>query len=128
MKNNLKIIGEVSAVPGSWPSIAYIMFNYKSNYLLPIGVTVLVTAQSYCAGTLISTRKILTAAHCIPTSITFTYLGKTYTGSVTPNTFYPTFASMFFVYLGVHNRSSLINSGTFTAPTIRMSVQDITKV
>jgi len=46
---------------GSWPSIAYIRWNYRGDYTLPTGVTVTASVWSACDGTLISTRKILTA-------------------------------------------------------------------
>ena len=32
---NLKIVGGVTAVANSWPSIAYIRFNYKATTYLP---------------------------------------------------------------------------------------------
>ena len=60
--NNVKIVGGVVATQGSWPSIAYIRWSYKANYKLPTGVTVAYTSGYIsCDGTLISTRKILTA-------------------------------------------------------------------
>ena len=59
--NNVKIVGGVEATQGSWPSIAFIIWRYKADYLLPTGVTVTVTTSSSCDGTLITTRKILTA-------------------------------------------------------------------
>ena len=60
--NNVKIVGGVVATQGSWPSIAYIRWGYKANYKLPTGVIVTFTSGYIsCDGTLISTRKILTA-------------------------------------------------------------------
>ncbi len=58
----MKIVGGIVANQGSWPSIAYVNWKFKGNFLLPTGVTVIVTTPTYsCGGTLISTRKILTA-------------------------------------------------------------------
>ena len=59
--NNVRIVGGVVANQGSWPSIAYIRWTYRGDYTLPTGVTVTASAGSACDGTLISTRKILTA-------------------------------------------------------------------
>ena len=132
---------------GSWPSIAFIRWNFKANYRLPTGLTVTYTSPTYsCDGTLISTRKILTAgnnkkeitfieiikiklfsftlAHCIPTTIRFTFEGVSYTFAVTPNSYYPTYGSMFSVYLGLHDKTSIENSGTYSAPTIKVDVAE----
>ena len=127
MNSNIRIVGGEVAVPNSWPSIAYVVWSYRGNFLLPTGVTVTVSGHAYCDGTLISTRKVLTAAHCLPTSISFTYLGVTYTGAVTTNSYYPTIESMLAVYLGVYNKSSIAN-GIVTPPAIQMSVLVARKV
>jgi hypothetical protein len=69
--NNVKIVGGIVATQGSWPSIAYIRWNYKADYRLPTGVTVTYTSPtSSCDGTLITTRKILTAGKQIRPKIT----------------------------------------------------------
>jgi secreted trypsin-like serine protease len=125
VNSNIKIVGGVVAVPGSWPSIAYVVWSYTGYYILPTGVEVIVTANLYCDGTLYDTRKILTAAHCIPTTVTFTYEGVIYTGQVILNSYYPTIQSMLAIYLGVQNKSSISNYGNFTAPTVQMSVQTV---
>ena len=57
----MKIVGGIVANQGSWPSIAYVDWKFKGNFLLPTGVTVIATSGASCGGTLISTRKILTA-------------------------------------------------------------------
>ena len=58
----MKIVGGIVANQGSWPSIAYVNWKFEGDFLLPTGVTVTVTTGTYsCGGTLISTRKILTA-------------------------------------------------------------------
>jgi hypothetical protein len=59
--NNVKIVGGVVATQGSWPSIAYIRWSYKANYRLPSGQIYPYEATFACDGTLITTRKILTA-------------------------------------------------------------------
>jgi hypothetical protein len=57
----VKIVGGIVANQGSWPSIAYVKWKFTGDFLLPTGVTVTVTSGASCGGTLISTRKILTA-------------------------------------------------------------------
>ncbi len=57
----MKIVGGVVANRGSWPSIAFVSWNYKASYKLPTGVTVTVTTGSNCGGTLIARDKVLTA-------------------------------------------------------------------
>jgi hypothetical protein len=61
--NNVKIVGGVVATQGSWPSIAFIIWRYKADYLLPSGQTYSYQTASACDGTLITTRKILTAGN-----------------------------------------------------------------
>ena len=121
-------MGGLVAVPNSWPSIAFLVWRYNGIYLLPTGQYVNLTSTTFCAGTLITTRQLLTAASCIPTTVTFTYLGVTYTVQVNTNSNYPTIESMLSVYLGVQNISSIKNDGTFTAPTVKMSVKEARKV
>ena len=59
--NNVKIVGGIVATQGSWPSIAYIEWRYKADFLLPSGQIYPYKYASACDGTLITTRKILTA-------------------------------------------------------------------
>ena len=125
MNNNLKLIGGTVAIQGSWPSIAFMQWNFKGNYLLPTGVIVTVTAYTVsCDGTLIDTRKILTAAQCIPTAVVFSYGGVTYSGPIFLNSYYPTIGSRFSVYLGVTNKKSIVTMGTYSSPTIKVTVSD----
>jgi hypothetical protein len=56
--------------------------------------------------------------------VRFTYLGVSYTGDVKTNSYYPTFGSMFSVYLGLHDKTSIVNSGTYSAPTIKVTVSE----
>ncbi len=57
----MKIVGGVVANRGSWPSIAFVSWNYKASYTLPTGVTVIITTGSNCGGTLIARNRVLSA-------------------------------------------------------------------
>jgi len=45
-------------------------------------------------------------------------------GAVAPNSYYPTYGSMFSVYLGLHDKTSIENSGTYSAQTIKVDVAE----
>ena len=108
--NNLRIVGGSTAIPNSWPSMAYVKFNYKATFLSPQGVKLTYTFSSSCGGTLITRNKVLTAAHCIPSSVIYNYNGHDYEGTVKPNSFYPTMESMFTIYLGLQDKTTIINN------------------
>jgi len=65
-------------------------------------------------GTLIDTQTILTAAHINLQNQSITSKNG-YTTTVTPNSFYPSIASMYTVYLGLQSLSNL------TTATIRQA-------
>lgn len=67
---------------------------------------------------------MLTAAHCISTSITYTHNSVDYSYTVVSNDDYPTTASMYTVYLGVHDRTDLSSA----AGVVTRSVQKVVKV
>ena len=52
-QQNLKIVGGTDAVAYSWPSMAYIKFDYKENYSLSSGLSVSYSFSGACGGTLI---------------------------------------------------------------------------
>ena len=99
--------------------------------LITPGNTLRFGFKSFCGGTLIDKRKILTSAPCLygflePYNIT--YENKTYLIEIKTNQYHPTIFSMYTVYLGVQNKSTIYNSRTYSPPTIAMSVQDMQKV
>jgi hypothetical protein len=67
-------------------------------------------------------------ANCVPKAVRFTYGGVTYTGNVFLNSFYPTYASSFTVFLGLHDKTSLVTTGTYSAPTVKSSVSNVVVV
>ena len=73
-----------------------------------------------CGGTLIDRSTVLTAAHCIQTTISIIYNRTEYTYPISFNQLYPTMGSMYKVYLGVHNRSS-----DFDDEAVRMDVSNV---
>ncbi len=56
----------------------------------------------------------------------FTYNGNTYQGTVYTNSYYPTFSSMYTVYLGLQDRTVIFNANI--SPAVGMSVSRIIKV
>ena len=55
---NLKIVGGTNAAANSWPSIAYIKFNYRGTYSVG-GTRVTYNFASACGGTLIDRQVII---------------------------------------------------------------------
>ena len=78
-----------------------------------------------CGGTLISPSVILTAGHCIPRStisLTDYSTNLEYSVEIKPNSFYPTLESMFSIYLGLQNKSSIENDEIYAEPTIKVQL------
>jgi V8-like Glu-specific endopeptidase len=107
----IRIVGGTTAVAHSWPSIAYILFNYQAVITIG-GVNRSISESSLCGGTLLDLTTVLTAAHCIVNTISYTYNGQTYDYNVVTNKFYPTFGSMYTVYLGIQDRTNLYSTGS----------------
>lgn len=51
-----------------------------------------------------------------------------YQGNVEPNSFYPTIESMYTIFLGLHDKSSLDRDGTYSPPTVKMNVSKVVVV
>ena len=65
-----------------------------------------------CAGNLIDRETVLTAAHCLPTEIDHNLINQNRNLKVVPNSFYPTYESMFTIYLGLHDLGDLFDNTT----------------
>ena len=121
-KINLKIVGGIDAAPYSWPSLAYIEFNYKAQIRIKKHYWKTFPIRASCGGTLIDRVTILTVAHCIQTTLTVTYEDKVYFVNVKPNSYFPTYESMFKIYLGIQNLSTIV--GLSSKITINHSYSD----
>ncbi len=91
---NVRIIGGEETVPYSWPAIAFIYIVYNDPY------PSVHSRALFCSGTLINRDTVLTAGHCV-LDASFTefplVLGKRN----------PTYESMYTVFLGAHDLTSL---------------------
>lgn len=76
-------------------------------FYAPVNRSIRIESQFVCGGTLINRDTIVTAAHCVPIVIEFEYKNTTYKTYVELNKLRPTWASMFTVYLGMHDVSAV---------------------
>ena len=111
------------ASPKSWPYHVLIEQNYK---FLFYGSEV--TKATYCAGTLINRYTILTSSSCVVSQYKYDYYGTNYDINVVTNQFYPTFASMFTVYLGINDLSFFTGSTTRPDSLFVANVSEIISV
>jgi hypothetical protein len=109
---NARIVGGDDAVPYSWPALAFIVFDYKVNETMPDGIVEEVWSTYTCGGTLITPDTILTAGHCIMKTVDYDYNNQTLNFNVTTNSWYPTFESMYTVYLGFQNVAGIADGDT----------------
>lgn len=56
------------------------------------------------------------------TTLTDFGTGLEYSVEIKPNSFYPTLESMFSIFLGLQNKSSIESGGIYSAPTVKVPV------
>lgn len=123
---NLRIVGGQEAVANSWPSMALIVFRYKFYYSVN-GANFFSETSSFCGGTLISRNTVLTASHCYMKRVEINYQSSSFPYDVKPNSFYPTYESMYTVYLGLHDSHGVFDGSNIDSG-VAMSISSFTTV
>lgn len=78
------------ATPNSWPAQVLIVMYYIGVYVIN-GAIRTIQHQNLCSGTLITPSVVMTAAHCISTTINYESQGIQLNLTVSPNWFFPRF-------------------------------------
>ena len=113
---NTKIIGGVSAVMNSWPSMALILFKYTVIYDYN-GIKVQSNpVMTYCGGTLIDRSTVITASHCYNHKVNVNLNGFKTSFPVIPNSIHPTIESAYTVYLGLHDLKEILTNNSDNVP------------
>lgn len=117
-------MGGLPSVPYSWPSQALVVIRYRTDINFG-GKNYSVTQTFRCSGTLINSKTVVTAGHCIVKTFYYQISGYVIPISVTPNQYYQTIGSMYTVYLGVYNIDFVENNTNPDPPGISVGVSDV---
>jgi hypothetical protein len=118
---NLRVLGGVPAYAYSWPATALIYFNYAMDIPQANGSLYNYQYNTQCPGTLIDRTTVLISAQCIQTQTTVNNIVY----DVAPNSYYPTYGSMYTVYLGVFNVNDIGSSTTAASFISNYSVSQV---
>jgi hypothetical protein len=121
---NARIVGGVIATANSWPSIVYLRFSYTRDVLLSGKATTL-TFNSACGGTLIDRKTVLTAGHCAVKEVSYMDNGVKKTVPVELNAYHSSYESMFSIYAGLQDKSTVIN---LQPPAVKLSASKVIRV
>lgn len=113
------------SVPYSWPSVVLIVFKYKLDLTIN-NQTKAYFLESFCGGTLIDEDTVVTAGHCFVTEYQFMTENQSfYNGLIQPNSYYPTMASMYTIYFGIHNDTEALFGSNSSLSQYKESVNKI---
>ncbi|RNA18182.1 trypsin I-P1-like [Brachionus plicatilis] len=116
---NTKIVGGISALANSWPSMALILFKYTAVYEIAGVKFHSNPVMTYCGGTLIDRETVLTAAHCYNEKVKITVNGFRLNYPVGPNEVHSNVESAYTVFLGLHDLKEILNK---TSPQLESGV------
>ncbi|CAF1021331.1 unnamed protein product [Brachionus calyciflorus] len=119
---NVKIVGGIEATRNSWPSMAFIKFDYKFDAITSSNQKIVESINDGCVGTLIDQTTVLTAAQCIQREF-FSYNQNEFL-QVVPNNYHKTVETAYKVYLGFHDLDSIIQ-GTLSGNTVEVEVSSL---
>jgi secreted trypsin-like serine protease len=129
---NIKIVGGIDATPFSWPSQVLIIRKIEGEYnIIKSDGSVVkrkISEEYMCGGTLINSYTVLTAAHCVSPSFTYSLSGTDVELTVQTNSKFPTFESMITLYLGVYNKNFLDYGKPVPANVVKATVSKMIRV
>jgi secreted trypsin-like serine protease len=128
---NVKIVGGIEATLFSWPSQVLIIKTIQGEYYVKNDGNVkkvAVSEQFMCGGTLINSYTVLTAAHCVSPTFSYALSGTDVDLTIRTNSKFPSFESMYTVYLGVFNKDFIMYGTAMPANVIKATISKIIRV